>query len=144
MSKKIMITCIRPGMFRNGIQHPANAIYDEDRWSAAEIESFKADPAFSVVDVAENKVTEEVAFRLMTSHADELAALEARYDQSIDEAGKAIVAAEDRINELLDQLQNEKKRAETAEAEVARLTAVINTAAKGPDEDDKSGKQSKK
>lgn len=48
---KIQIICTQPGIRRNGMQHPAEAIYPEGRWSETELEAFRADRAFVVLQV---------------------------------------------------------------------------------------------
>lgn len=53
---KIQIICSSPGIRRNGIEHPASAIYDADRWSDKQLKAFRDDPAFIVQEVAEGGV----------------------------------------------------------------------------------------
>lgn len=53
---KIQIICSSPGIRRNGIEHPASAIYDADRWSDKQLQAFRDDPAFIVQEVAEGGV----------------------------------------------------------------------------------------
>lgn len=50
MASKITIICRNPGMRRAGIKHPASATYDADKFSKAELDAFRDDPAFEVID----------------------------------------------------------------------------------------------
>lgn len=59
MSSKIQIICTKPGMRRNGIEHPASTIYDKDRWTEDELKAFAADPSFIVQPVAAGGVQVE-------------------------------------------------------------------------------------
>ena len=59
MSSKIQIICTKPGMRRNGIEHPASAIYAANHWSEDELKAFAADPSFIVQPVSSGGVLVE-------------------------------------------------------------------------------------
>ncbi|ARQ59191.1 hypothetical protein EFR00_24935 [Rhizobium sophoriradicis] len=133
---KIQIICSSPGMWRNGVQHPASEFYPADRWSEKELERFRADPAFTVREVdetAENTMTDadfllrvnaEVA-RQVRAKADELQAkfdqavksavqdktaeLKAEHDNAMDKTGKDLAAANDKIAKLEKLIADAKK-----------------------------------
>ncbi|PDT05707.1 hypothetical protein CO666_03635 [Rhizobium chutanense] len=139
---KIQIICSSPGMWRNGVQHPASEFYPADRWSEKELERFRADPAFTVREVdekAENTLTEtdfqlrvdaEVG-RQMKAKAEELQAkfdqavknavedktaeLKADHDNAMDKAGKELAAANDKVAKLEKQIADGKKAAKAGD-----------------------------
>lgn len=51
MATKIQIICTKPGMRRRGVEHPLNATYDPDKWTAEDLDAFRADPAFIVQEI---------------------------------------------------------------------------------------------
>ncbi|MCY1668326.1 hypothetical protein [Rhizobium sp. SL86] len=109
-AKKIQIICTSPGMRRNGIAHPASAFYDADRWSADEINAFKADPNFTVRDVADGEST--------TTQADFEARVTAEVDRrvqiQIDELQKSFdQAVSDKAAERITELQAKVEELET-------------------------------
>ncbi|WP_319519640.1 hypothetical protein [uncultured Martelella sp.] len=50
MADKITIICRNPGMRRAGIKHPASATYPATKFSKTELDAFRDDPAFEVID----------------------------------------------------------------------------------------------
>lgn len=134
---KVQIICSSPGMWRNGIPHPASEFYPADRWSEKELERFRADPAFTVREVDENtentvsdadfqlRVDAEVK-RLADAKMLELqgkfdgavkqatdektASLKADHDNAIDKLGKDLQASNDKVADLEKQLEAAKKK----------------------------------
>lgn len=119
---KIQIICSIPGIRRNGIEHPAQAVYDADRWTNKELDAFRADPAFIVQEVAgkavevssaaieqavnarveiERKKLEDSFNRTVADAvAEKLADTKAEHDNAIDALGKKLQAAEAEIATL--------------------------------------------
>lgn len=119
---KIQIICSKPGIRRNGIEHPAQAVYDADRWTTKELDAFRADPAFIVQEVAgkavevsiaaieqavnarveiERKKLEDSFNRTVADAvAEKLADTKAEHDNAIDALGKKLQAAEAEIATL--------------------------------------------
>ena len=56
---KIQIICSSPGMRRHGMVHPASSIYEDGVFSEKQLDAFRADPAFTVLKVAEGGVQVE-------------------------------------------------------------------------------------
>ena len=50
MASKVTIICRNPGMRRNGVIHPASQTYPAGKWTEAQLEAFRADPNFEVID----------------------------------------------------------------------------------------------
>lgn len=50
---RVQILCRSPGMRRCGIEHPAKETYPAGHWSDAELDHIRADPAFEVIEVAD-------------------------------------------------------------------------------------------
>lgn len=116
---KIQIICSIPGIRRNGIEHPAQAIYEPGRWTENEIKAFEADPAFIVQEVhgkaaevssadIENALAARVEIerqKLQASFnqavadavAEKLADAKAEHDNAMDVLGKKLKAAEDKV-----------------------------------------------
>ncbi|RFB91770.1 hypothetical protein B5K08_15850 [Rhizobium leguminosarum bv. trifolii] len=138
---KIQIICSSPGMWRNGIPHPASEFYPADRWDEKQLERFRADPAFTVreVDDAENTMTDtdfqlrvdaEVS-RQVKAKADGLQAsfdavvrtavesktaeLKAEHDNAMDKIGKDLAAANDKVAKLEKQIADAKKASKAGE-----------------------------
>jgi hypothetical protein len=100
MAKKIQIICTKPGMRRRGFEHPQTATYDLDRWSAEDLEAFRADPAFVVQEIDDAAVVTKG-----------------------DEFEKAVAAeAKERVKAISDQLQGSFAKA--VEDAVAEKTAA--------------------
>ncbi|MGZ2500427.1 hypothetical protein EHI47_14350 [Rhizobium leguminosarum] len=124
---KIQIICSSPGMWRNGIPHPASEFYPADRWNEKELDRFKADPAFTVREVdetAENTMTDadfqlrvdaEVkrqvdalkdslqagfANAVKDAVADKTAELKAGHDNAMDALGKQLKTANEAVEDL--------------------------------------------
>jgi hypothetical protein len=119
---QIQIICSKPGIRRNGIEHPAQAIYELGRWTNKELEAFRADPAFIVqevhgkaAEVSSAEIEQAVKARLEIDRqklqesfnqavadavAEKLADTKAAHDNAIDELGKKLLAAETEIATL--------------------------------------------
>lgn len=119
---KIQIICSKPGIRRNGAEHPAQAIYDAGHWTEKQLEAFRADPAFIVqevsgeaVEVSSTDIETAVAARVEIERqklqnsfnqavadavAEKLADAKARHDNAMDELGKKLEAAEAEIATL--------------------------------------------
>lgn len=119
---KIQIICSKPGIRRNGIENPASAIYEKDRWTDKELDAFRADPAFMVLDansastafsgpefdaavnakVETAKVELEKAFNKTLSETltEKLAEATAKHDNAMDALGKKLSTAEAKVKEL--------------------------------------------
>lgn len=130
---KIQIICSSPGMRRHGIEHPASAIYSEDRWTEKQLEAFRADPAFTVLKVANGGVLAE--------GGDIEAAVSARVNIAVEELqAKFAKAVSDQVAEKLDeavtkalkepqeQISALRKELEAANGKVAELTAAAEEA----------------
>ncbi len=114
---KIQIICSKPGIRRNGIEHPAQAIYEPGRWTDKELDAFRADPAFIVQEAAGGAVSSDdilavVAARVEIERrklqdsfnkavaddvAEKLADAKANHDNAMDELGKKLKAAEEKV-----------------------------------------------
>ncbi|KNY13612.1 hypothetical protein AKG11_28155 [Shinella sp. SUS2] len=129
----IQIICTKPGMRRNGIEHPASAIYGKDRWSEAELDAFRADPSFIVQPVARDGVK--------VDGGDIEAAVEARVKIVSEELQvKFAKAVSDQVAEKLDEAVTKalkepqeqifalRKELEAANGKVAELTAAAEEA----------------
>lgn len=120
MAKKIQIICTKPGMRRRGVEHPLNATYDPDKWTAEDLDAFRADPAFVVQEIDdaavvtkgdefEKAVTAKVEER-MTAISDQLQGSFAKAVE--DAAAERVAALEDEIAALKAKL-TEKPAADT-------------------------------
>lgn len=119
---KIQIICSKPGIRRNGIEHPAQALYDLDRWTKRELDAFRADPAFIVqevsgttveastidieatiaarVEIERTKLQETFGTAVKDAVAEKLATAKAEHDNAMDALGKKLTAAENEIATL--------------------------------------------
>lgn len=115
---KIQIICSKPGIRRNGVEHPAQAVYDAGRWTEKELEAFRADPAFIVLEAADSTSASddiklaalveierkklEASFNKAVADAvaEKLADAKANHDNAMDELGKKLLAAENEIATL--------------------------------------------
>ena len=119
---KIQIICSKPGLRRNGKEHPASAIYDAGHWTEAQLDAFRADQLFVVqtvgaggvelsgtdfdaavaAKVEEAKTALQDTFNTTVANAvaEKLAMAKAEHDNAIDAAGKKLAAAEARVKEL--------------------------------------------
>lgn len=119
---KIQIICSKPGIRRNGVEHPAQAVYDAGRWTEEQLAAFRADPAFIVQEVAgkavevssadiEQAVKDRVEIErkkledsfnkaVADAVAEKLADTKAEHDNVIDALGKKLQAAEVRVGDL--------------------------------------------
>lgn len=119
---KIQIICSKPGIRRNGVEHPAQAIYEPGHWTDTELKAFRADPAFivqeaagSTVEVSSADIEQAVTVRVEIERqklqlsfnqavsdavAEKLANTKAEHDNAIDALGKKLKAAEGRVGDL--------------------------------------------
>lgn len=151
---KIQIICSSPGMRRNGVEHPASAFYEDGHWTEAQLDAFRADPAFVVREVdgtTENtqtdadfqlKVDAEVARQMqLQSEAlqksfkkavedavdGKVAKLKGEQETALEAAGKKLAAAEASAADL----QAKLTAAETANADLkTQLDAAEKASAK--------------
>ncbi|UXS52587.1 hypothetical protein FY148_07965 [Agrobacterium tumefaciens] len=119
---KIQIICSKPGIRRNGAEHPAQAIYDAGHWTEKQLDAFRADPAFIVqevtgkavelssadieqtvnarVEIERQKLQESFNQTVTDAVAEKLADTKAAHDNAIDALGKKLQAAETEIATL--------------------------------------------
>lgn len=117
---KIQIICSKPGIRRNGIEHPAQAVYDAGHWTEEQLAAFRADPAFIVQEAAGSAVSSDDILAAVNARveierrklqdsfnqavadavAEKLADTKAEHDNSIDALGKKLQAAEVRLGDL--------------------------------------------
>jgi len=87
---KVQIICTKPGMRRNGIEHPASAFYEDGRWSDTQLKAFKGDPNFIVraVDELAENVNTDADFQLAVSTEvkRQVAVLQSKFDQAVQAA----------------------------------------------------------
>ena len=153
---KIQIICSSPGIRRNGIEHPASAIYDADRWNDTQLQAFKDDPAFIVQDVAEGGVklsgtdidatiaaqvndhVEKIAEGLKASFqitvaekvAEELADAKTDYELQINELKAELLTAQTKVTELETENAGLNKTLTASQTKVAELEAAAKAAPK--------------
>jgi hypothetical protein len=135
---KIQIICSSPGMRRHGVKHPASAIYDAGHWTDDQLKAFDADPAFTVLKVAEGGVQIEggdieaaVAARV-TIAAEEL---QAKFNKAVEDkvAEKIADAKAEAVKDLQTQLSAANGKVEELTVSVSTLTAALDEAkAKAP------------
>lgn len=132
MLKKIQIICTTPGMRRNGVSHPPSAFYNEGHWTAEQLAAFRADPAFTVREVAEGEnVQTEDDFQLRVNNAvqvlveQKIAELQAAFDQAVAEKAK----------EKIEELQAEHDKV------VTDLSAKLDAATKAAGEQKATAKK---
>ncbi len=128
---KVQIICSRPGMLRNGMTHQASAFYPDNHWTPAQIDAFRADPAFTVREVdetAENVLTEddfqiavdaevkrrlaelkaelEAGFHVTLADAvkEKLTENQAEYDARIDSLGQELLLANEKAAKFQTQI----------------------------------------
>lgn len=117
---KIQIICSKPGIRRNGTEHPAQAVYDAGHWTEEQLAAFRADPAFIVQEAAGSAVSSDdinatvtalveierqklqLSFNnaVTTAVNEKLADIEVAHDNAIDALGKKLKAAEDEVAAL--------------------------------------------
>lgn len=117
---KIQIICSIPGLRRNGAVHPAQAVYDAGHWSEKQLEVFRADPAFIVLDAAgsaavsaeinatvtalveieRQKLQDSFNQAVADAVAEKLTDTKAKHDNAIDALGKKLKAADERVGDL--------------------------------------------
>ncbi len=131
---KIQIICSSPGMRRHGIVHPSSAIYEAGRWTEDQIEAFKADPAFTVLKVAEAGVQVEgadieaaVAARVKIAVDD----LQARFDKAVEDkvAEKLDEATDKAVKEYQGKLLDLQAELGAANKEITKLSAELKASA---------------
>lgn len=116
---KIQIICSKPGIRRNGIEHPAQAVYDAGHWTEEHLAAFRADPAFIVQEVAgkavevssaaieqavnarveieRKKLQDSFNKTVADAVAEKLADTKAEHDNAIDALGKKLKKAEEEV-----------------------------------------------
>ncbi len=116
---KIQIICSKPGIRRNGAEHPAQAIYDAGHWTEKQLDAFRADPAFIVqevtgkavevssadieqavnarVQIERQKLQDSFSQAVADAVAEKLADTKADHDNAMDALGKKLEAAENEI-----------------------------------------------
>ncbi len=117
---KIQIICSKPGIRRNGIEHPAQAVYDAGHWTEEQLAAFRADPAFIVQEAAGSAVSSDDILAAVNARveierrklqdsfnqavadavAEKLADVKANHDNAMDELGKKLKAAEEKVAAL--------------------------------------------
>jgi hypothetical protein len=115
---KIQIICTSPGMRRNGVEHPASALYAPDRWSKKELDAFRADPNFVVREVsgAESTTTDadielRIAAEVEKRLKDKADALQTSFETAVTEKAKERVEAlEAKVSELNAKLEAATKK----------------------------------
>ena len=153
---KIQIICSSPGIRRNGIEHPASAVYDADRWSDAQLNAFRDDPAFIVQDVAEGgvqlsgkdidaniaaQVNEQVAkiaegltasFQSTVTEkvTEELADARGEYEQQITDLKAELSTAQTKVTDLEKEKADLSKSLTASQAKVAELETAAKAAPK--------------
>lgn len=135
MSTKIQIICTKPGMRRNGIEHPQSASYEPGHWSDADLAAFRADPSFIVQEIeGDGSVSRGPEFdaaveaevkKVLEAKAVEL---QATFSKAVADAADEKAGAE--IKALKAEATAAKKAAGTATAELAALKAAAEKAAK--------------
>lgn len=118
---KIQIICTSPGMRRNGVEHPASALYAPDRWSEAELGAFRADPNFVVREVS--------GAESVTTDTDIELRIEAEVEKRLKDKADALQASFDAAV-----TEKAKERVEALEATVSELTTKLEAATKSNDE----------
>ncbi len=153
---KIQIICSSPGIRRNGIEHPASAVYDADHWSDTQLQAFRDDPAFIVQDVAEGGISlsdndidaniaakvnvqvEKITQGLQASFqnavtekaADQLADLKADYDQQLLDLKAELTTAQTKVTELETENADLNKTLTASQSKVTELEAAAKAAPK--------------
>lgn len=125
---KIQIICSKPGIRRNGVEHPAQAVYDAGHWTEEQLSAFRSDPAFIVQEAAGSAVSSDdilaavdarveierqklqdtfnqavadaVAEKIGNAVTEKLADAKAEHDNAMDALGKKLKAAEDEVATL--------------------------------------------
>lgn len=132
MGTKIQIICARPGMRRHGVEHPATATYDLDRWTEEQLASLREDPSFHVNEIDESGVVTKgdefeaaVAAEVNRRLQDEAAKLQAEFAKAVDAAAtEKVVAAEKQVLELRNSVEAIKSSNDELVAKLAKLEAV--------------------
>lgn len=132
MSKKIQIICTKPGMRRNGIEHPQSAIYEPGRWTESELTAFRSDPSFIIQEIeGDGSLTRGPEFDLAVEEAvtklldERVAQMQASFAQAVQDA------AAEKVREKAEQLQSEHKAELAAlKAENADLQTKLEAATK--------------
>lgn len=134
---KVQIICSKPGMRRNGTEHPASAFYDAGHWTDEQLAAFDADPAFVVrlVDETAENVMTDADFQLaVNTEVDrrikiKVAELETGFKTAVkEEAADQIRAAEERAAEKI--ALAEKDAADKIATLQAEVTALKKPAPK--------------
>lgn len=132
MSKKIQIICTKPGMRRNGIEHPQSQTYEPDRWTETELMAFRSDPSFIVQEIeGDGSLTRGPEFDAAVDDAvkrlleERVAQMQASFAQAVQDA------ATEKVKEKAEQLQAAHKAELAAiKAENTELQAKLDAATK--------------
>ena len=121
---KIQIICSKPGIRRNGVEHPAQAVYDAGRWTDKELEAFRADPAFIVLEAADStSASDDIKLAVLVEI--ERKKLEAGFNKAVaDAVAEKLADAKAKHDNAMDELG---KKLQAAEAEIATLKSVQAT-----------------
>ncbi len=133
---KIQIICTQPGIRRNGVKHPASAVYDDDHWTEDQLKAFRADRAFVVQEVSGDgiklsggDISAEVDRRL----ALKINELQAGFDKAVSDAVDEKLAtskanADNTIDDLGRKLADATEKLATASATIIDLQAKLDAA----------------
>lgn len=134
MSSKIQIICTKPGMRRNGIEHPASAIYAANHWSEDELKAFAADPSFIVQPVSSGGVqveSEDIEAAVVARVEVAKAALQVDFDAAKEKLQADFArTVKEAVDDKLDAAKAEatkdvQAKLTTAEGKVAELTKAV-------------------
>jgi len=153
---KIQIICSSPGIRRNGIEHPASAVYDANHWNEKQLQAFCDDPAFIVQEVGKGgvelsgkdidtaiaaQVNEQVAkiaeglkasFQTTVTEtvAEELADARGEYEQQITDLKAELSTAQTKVTELEKENADLSKSLTASQAKVTELEAAAKASTK--------------
>jgi len=116
MTSKVTIICRNPGMYRNGVPHPARAVYEPGVWTATQLQNFRDDPAFEVVEGED--LTENV-----NTLASENSALKAQ----VADLTSKLAAVTDERDQLLAKQKDVVEHLDKSEAELLGLKETLKT-----------------
>ncbi|MBB4122919.1 hypothetical protein [Martelella radicis] len=101
MASKITIICRNPGMRRAGIKHPASATYPATKFSKTELDAFRADPAFEVIDGEAPAATTMVALAAAKDEAKANADALEKAKGELKDSNASLEAARNELKEAL-------------------------------------------
>lgn len=132
---KIQIICSKPGIRRNGVEHPAQAVYDAGHWTEEQLSAFRADPAFIVQEAAGSAVSSDDILAAVDARVEiERQKLQDSFNQAVaDAVAEKLADTKAELDNAIDALGKKLKK---DEEEVAMLKAAQNAA---PVPDQQSG-----